>query len=249
MGWPVTSRHPASVRPRAAGRAHLEPEGQRGGRHRRRRRPRRGGGSRRPGPPGGPVASGPAARPPPRGPLPPLGVQALAGAHVARGHGRHRRHPSGPGPGPGTDLPLAPWSWRRRIMVVGTVAGLRLLLVDLHLSTRPPEAPGRGRRRAVAGRRPRRPRRRGRRPERAARWRVQEALLAAGLRDAWLASGGDPAGGLHQLARLGARDHPAADEADRLRVGVDRDRRRRGVATRSATRGSGRSPACRTTCR
>lgn len=89
-----------------------------------------------------------------------------------------------------------PWSWRRRIMVVGTVAGLRLLLVDLHLSTRPPEA-----RRAEVD---------------AALWRVaahagpavvagdlnerpggavQEALVAAGLRDAWLASGGDPAGG------------------------------------------------------
>ena len=90
------------------------------------------------------------------------------------------------------------WSWRRRILVGGTVDG-GPLLVDLHLST--DTAASSGRRRlevaaalrdvvthvgevVVAGDLNERP-----------GGTVSEALAAAGLRDAWLASGGDPEGG------------------------------------------------------
>jgi endonuclease/exonuclease/phosphatase family metal-dependent hydrolase len=90
------------------------------------------------------------------------------------------------------------WSWRRRILVGGVVDG-GPLLIDLHLSTDTAASGGR-RRLEVAGalrdvvarggqvivagdlnERPGGP--------------VSQALAAAGLRDAWLASGGDPDGG------------------------------------------------------
>jgi endonuclease/exonuclease/phosphatase family metal-dependent hydrolase len=90
------------------------------------------------------------------------------------------------------------WSWRRRILVGGTVDG-GPLLIDLHLSTGTAASAERRRLEVAAAlrevvahagevivagdlnERPGGP--------------VCEVLAAAGLRDAWLASGGDPDGG------------------------------------------------------
>lgn len=90
------------------------------------------------------------------------------------------------------------WSWRRRILV-GGVVDQGPLLIDLHLST-DTAASGARRRLEVAGALREVVARGGEvivagdlneRPG----GDVSQALAAAGLRDAWLASGGDPDGG------------------------------------------------------
>jgi endonuclease/exonuclease/phosphatase family metal-dependent hydrolase len=90
------------------------------------------------------------------------------------------------------------WSWRRRILVAGTVAGGPLVL-DLHLSTDTAASADR-RLVEVAGALRRVDAHAGQvivagdlneRPGGA----VSRALAEAGLQDAWLASGGDPRGG------------------------------------------------------